>query len=238
MSEFSKTIKSVVQVTSEARLDRKFREIVIHTPEILSPPDEFVPLFMSSLSNLKVEGEKSQPLLVYYHCHLMRQNGFPKFQYDFPKFAVFDKRISEVSEDMVRSFCVDPAPASARLLFSNPVLTDAIALLKEGWEYEVPLIALPRIASAIELLNDIYFLSNGSPAQADALTPLIHYLLMKCGIGNIYSYVKYLDGYVRKLVEEGLLHLPEVVLVALTHMANHVDSLAGFLTEIAWRSRS
>jgi hypothetical protein len=229
--DFSKILIDVVKVTSHAHMSDKFSRVLVNAPTFMAAPEDFPSRFKHSIASFKRDTEKYQQLAAYYHCRLMRSIGFDRFQAAFPNFAVLDRLIYEADESVIRSFCMDPAPISARKLFASPALEESITLLKKGWSYEIPLMALPRIACAIELLNDVYVLANGCPAQADSLTPLIHYLLMKCGIVNVYSYMKYLNGYVRPLLDEGLLVLPEVVGVALTHMVNHVDSLAAFLSQ-------
>jgi hypothetical protein len=228
-----KNLELVVRIGYDAYNGRKFTELLPKPPRFVIGPEGFCNWFVRGLSSLRLDGkdESSQSLIAHYHNYVMRYIDFSWFLAAFPEHSRFDRLISKASDEMIRSFCVDPAPLSARKLFSSSAFEEAILMMKKGRTYEIPLIALPKISSAIEILNQMYFLANECPAQADALTPLVHYLLLKCAIPDIYSYVRYLDEYTRPLIDIDVLVLPEVLGVGLTHMVNHLDSLVRFLQD-------
>ncbi|OHT13722.1 hypothetical protein TRFO_16042 [Tritrichomonas foetus] len=205
------------------------------SPEFLASSERFTEFFNNSRYLLKDYTNKSpqtyEPLLHYHHCWMLKQLTFEKFQQVHSSFSGMDKVIEKADEKVIESFCVAPAPAKIRYLFrSNTVFEEARSLLAIGRSIENPLIALPSMAAAIEVLNRMYLLEFEKNAQADELTPLIHYLFLSSKIPSLYSFIKYLDFYITPLVDQQILTLNENHVVGFTHLINHMDSLFSFLT--------
>jgi hypothetical protein len=198
----------------------------------LTDPAEFTSYFTKSLkyfSNVLKESRIYGSLMLHHHCWMMNKLSFEQFLLFHPEFNDLDQLIQNASDETIQWFCVQPAPGKTRKLFDSAAFDEAFDLLNRARQVFLPMIALPKISAAIELLNNLFTLYYGQSAQADELTPLIHFLFLKWKAVRIFSFMQYLGAFTKPLIDKSIITLPESVLVGQTHIVNHMDSLAFFL---------
>lgn len=205
-------------------------------PEILASSERFLDLFITTKPFLKdFMSSLNFPqifdsFIQHYHCWMLYQLPFEKFHLVHPMYDFMGEIIEKADDKVIQLFCVVPAPEKIKNLFQNkPLFEEARSLLKKGRKIENPLIALPSLSAAIEVLNRMFQLEFEDNAQADELTPLIHFLFLTSKIPALFSFIKYLDFYISPLLERQVMNLDENSIVGLTHLINHIDSLYAFL---------
>ena len=209
-------------------------QLSYQTPGLLISPEKFTEFFNKLRMQIKEYTTNApqayETLLSYGHCWVMKTLTFQKFKLAHPDFNKMDNIIENANEQIIKSYCIMPAPAKIRHLFNSKIVFgEAISLLSIGRHIENPLIALPYLASSIETLNRMYLLEFEKNAQADELTPLIHYLFLTSKIPSLFSFIKYLDFYISPLLDQQL-YLNEAHVIGFTHLINHMDSLFSFLS--------
>jgi hypothetical protein len=146
-------------------------------------PGDFLGYFRGSLkafpSGIKEQQKLFHSFVLHHHCWLMNRLSFDRFMAFHEEFTDLDEKIRFASDETIQCFCVDPAPDKARRLFDSVGFSEAFRLLNAGRAAMLPILALPKISSAIELLNQLFALYFNQSAQADELTPLIHFLFLK-----------------------------------------------------------
>lgn len=211
-------------------------QLALIYPEILASDERFCDLFITTRPILKdyMKTVKFPQIfdsfMQHFHCWMLYQLPFEKFHMVQPMFDLMGEIIEKADDKVIQLFCVAPAPAKIKHLFQNvPLFEEARSLLQKGRKIENPLIALPSLSAAIEVLNRTFQLEFEDNAQADELTPLIHFLFLTCKIPALFSFIKYLDFYISPLLEKQAITLDENSIVGLTHLINHIDSLYAFL---------
>jgi hypothetical protein len=71
------------------------------------------------------------------------------------------------------------------------------------------------------MLNRLFTIEYGGSAQADELTPLIHYLLLSSKIPNMVTFTYYMSDFLSTLNAKGLIGLEEWEVVGLTNLIIH-----------------
>lgn len=211
------------------------QQLSAHLNEFFVSQEAFTGFFGETILILKNYCEEIpelyDELVLYYHSWMMKSIPFVQFQNNHPEFRQFDQRIQNADDNVIKLFCIAPAPPQIKQLLENQNLfDDAKQLISAAKKIEIPLIALPTLSSAIEVLNRMYFLEFEKHAQADELTPLIHYLFLACKTPSLYTFIQYLNFYLAPLIDLHLLNLDEDSVVGFTHMFNHMGSLQSFLT--------
>ena len=147
--------------------------------------------------------------------------------------CIRDSFLSHPPEKMVQELCIAPSAEKVRKLFDNTeIFSLAIAEISEARIIPIPVIALGHLNEAIYILNTLFFMEYGSGAQADELTPIIVYLILKCRIPNMYSFVMYLKDFLLNLCTKQFMIIKESNIVGLTHIINHVTSIIEAIPDI------
>ena len=171
-----------------------------------------------------------QKVIFNLHSWLMLQIPFDSYQSSHREFAELDEILFHPPEESISYYCIDPAPKKDKILFEyTNIFEEAIDQLKQARNITIPLVALKNFKNCVNMLNRLFMIEYGSSAQADELTPLIHYLLLSAHIPDLYSFVMYMNDFLSVLSLKGLMIMEESDLVGLTHIVNHVKSITGYL---------
>jgi hypothetical protein len=231
-------LSRLLDAVEEAASSQLYRSFIDGTPALVAEFHATADALLADQAEFSAFFERSLRFLapallprlkVHQHCWMLSALSFDRWLPLHSEFGELDGMIARASDEAIQWFCVDPAPLKARKLFQSVAFEEAFALLRAGRAAMLPLIALPKISAAIELLNDLFCLDYQTSAQADELTPLLHFLFLKCKVPKLFSFMQYVDAFAKPLMEKNIIQLPESVIVGHTHIVNHMDSLAFFL---------
>lgn len=157
------------------------------------------------------------------HSWILQHFSLSSFTKYNPEFLKKDKIILEASSDDIERVCVTPADKKLQKLFSSlSLFLYAQNELKEALTMPCLVESLRKISSCFHLLDVLYLLGVGNRPQADDMTPLINYIIIKSIFKNMYSFVEYIDHFLLKLDCD---FLDDVDTLNATHFVNHVRAL-------------
>lgn len=210
-------------------LERRSLEYIISVPKFISIFDTYYKILHSS--KIMADDETFKKLVICLHTWFMMQIPLDAYVPFHPPYKSIDDLFMSPSEKMINELCIDPAGSKVKKLFQNvEIFQLAIDQMSEARKFSIPCIALEHLNNAMNILSMLFFMEYGSSAQADELTPIIHYLLLKCGVPNLFSFVMYLSDYFYLLTTKGILTIEESKIVGLTHIINHVTSIVEYIT--------
>ena len=160
--------------------------------------ESFFTIFINFAKKIKESihpSDTANKAIFNLHSWLLCQIPFEQYKADHPMYAIKDQRLISPPIKAIEYYCVEPAPEKVRKLFDyHNIFKEAIQQLKTARSITIPLVALNNINNSVNILNRLFFIEYGSSAQADELTPLIHYTLLKAKITDLYSYIMYLNN--------------------------------------------
>jgi hypothetical protein len=204
--------------------------------EFLTDKRAFMDFFVTCLGKLKAYlsqfAEHTFPkVAAHFHTWIMQRIPLQEFTNTHPDFPRKDDALSTVSKDIIAGVCIDPAPEKLKTIFVNPPLFQFCQIeLLNAEMVELPLEAILRIASAVNLVQKMFELAYGVAPQADEMTPLFNYALLTSGLSKMFSLQKYLEHFLRDIPSQDVHFLDEGKSIALTHFINHVSSLDEIMT--------
>ena len=163
------------------------------------------------------------------HTWMMMQIPFDSYRTSHLQFAEDDKMLENPPDNSIDVFCYQPSPNNVKKLFGyKEVFDEATSHLRYARYALIPLLSLQHVNKCINMLNRLFTIEYGGPAQADELTPLIHYLLLSSKIPNLVTFTYYMSDFLSTLNTKGLIQLEEWEVVGLTHLINHVKSIIDY----------
>ena len=199
----------------------------------VSQLDSFYTLFETFTKHIH---DKIQPeviannVILNLHSWMLIQIPFDSYKAEHPLYSQKDLILMNPPDTAINYYCVEPAPQKVRILFEyENIFKEAISQLNLARTTLIPLVAFNHVNNAVNILNRLFFIEYGSSAQADELTPLIHFLLLQVKIPDFYTFVMYLNDFMSQLTIRNLISLEESETVGLTHIVNHTQSIVSFI---------
>lgn len=178
-------------------------------------------------------GEAILPVMAgFLHTFLMQTLTFDGFQEANPALAHIDEAIPEIAGAAIADYAIASVPPNVAKLFNSPQLFRfAVHALKRAAAIELPLEAIAEIVRCTELLADLYRFETDSFPGPDELTPLVDFVLVTSGIGNVVSFCKYLEHYLADLGPAGAALNDDRRVLALSQLQACVTALSEMIAE-------
>lgn len=206
---------------------------------MLTSKAAFVEFFSGAVARMKqfvapFAGYAIPGVTAHFHTWITQALTLEEFQSLHPEFARKDSMLTGATPDIFRQICIDPAPAKLKPLFVEKALFDfcRIELLNASL-LKVPLEAITKISSAVNIVQKMFELACGGMPQADEMTPLFNFALLHSGMSDMFSLQRYLEHFLSDISIPDVKLMDERLSVALTHFNNHVSSMADLVESLS-----
>jgi hypothetical protein len=197
----------------------------------------FVDCFTGGLEKLKgflapIAPHTFSAVAAHFHSWLMQRLTLDEFIQCHEEYVASDELLTGVTKAVINQLCIIPAPKQLKSILAHPPLFQFCEIELLNAEFlELPIEAIVKIASAINLIQKMFELAHGCAPQADEMTPLFNFALLSSGTSKLFSLQNYLKHFIYELPQGDARMLNDQTSVALAHFIHHVESLAPLIEE-------